>query len=231
MSFLEELKKLPVPEDFGQYEDNGDLTYGTEDYVREIYRIAEKCGIQVSTDYGCTQFVIITSSKDVYKIPFRGMMYRNYKEDENGDTDWDNYEDELETYRVDHTARAEELYQKAEVARVEDIFSEVAFVGFSSNRYPIYQQEWACTYLDSEPEVSEESTTKANKMKEKTYIPFTAEWLAVAIQYFGEEYIEKVIKFIDTENIEDLHRNNYGFDKFGIPTIYDYSSFIESFVW
>lgn len=223
MSFLNELMNLYVPDDFGIDDYDGSLTYSASEYEREVYHIAEKCGITIQTNYGCTQFVIITETRDVYKIPFAGTLYCDYIGDGKS-------EDVFEIFKIDHSKRAVDLYNEAVDAKVEDFFSEIALVGWSKNNYPIYQQAWACTYFDKKAEPSAESTTKAEKMEAKKYIPFDRDWLALAIDFFGEEKVFALLQFIDDNDIDDLHRNNYGFDDAGLPVIFDYSSYIDSYM-
>ena len=228
MNFFDIIKDIRIPDWFGVYEDDTSyLCPDAEWYEREVYTAARKAGISISTAWGCSQFVIITEEKEVFKIPFTGFFYDEY--DDNGE----HYDACFEYFRVNHSAKTVELYESTIIEGVDQFFSGIEFIGYSCNHYPIYKQEWACTWAeDGSSKPSEDSSTKAkNLSKEIRYIPFYTEWLASAIDAYGEEMVKRLLKFVDEYNVDDLHRNNYGYNAAGLPVVYDYSGFDDSIVF
>ena len=225
MDFFEILKNIKVPDWFGVYEnDTTCLSPDAEWYESQIYAEARKIGISISTAWGCSQFVIITEDKQVFKIPFNGFFY---------DDNDEHYDACFEYFKVNHSDKTVEAYENAITEGVEQFFSGIECIGYSCNQYPIYRQEWAQTYAeDDSSKPSEDSTTKAkNLSKEIHYIPFYTDWLASAIDTYGEEFVKKLLWFVDKYDITDLHRNNYGYNQAGRPVVFDYSGFDDSIAW
>lgn len=224
--FNDVLKNIYVPAEFGTYDEGGDLTEAAQDYATEIYVRAERDGYKVRTEYGCSQFVVIVDEKEVYKIPFRGICEGSYEEEDGYEV-----EDQFCEFQLDHTDKTVELYNDAVIEGVDAVFAETRFVGFSCNNYPIYSQTYASTYLnnDKDHKPSEDSTTKAKAIDSKRYVPFETYWTAFVIDFFGEEFLQKLLQFIDNYGIDDLHRNNYGFTAAGAPIIFDYSGYDPTF--
>ena len=61
-------------------------------------------------------------------------------------------------------------------------------------------------------------------MGEIKYIPFEAEWIALAIDLYGERKVKRFLAFLEENNISDFHHGNYGYTKDGCPMLLDYSS-------
>ena len=73
----------------------------------------------------------------------------------------------------------------------------------------------------SEP--SEDSKEKAKKIIKGVYSEVN-EYIPTIIEQHGEEFAEKVFKFIEEFDINDLHDGNVGF-KCGLFKFVDYSSY------
>lgn len=219
--FLNELKKIPVPDWFGLYSSNDDLCPDADTYDSIVYDLAKECGIDINTAWGCSQYVIITENKDVYKIPFNGEYHE-------GDI-YANIDNDFDDFETNYSEKAVEVYNNAVIDGVEKMFSKIEKIGFSCNGHPIYKQDYAREYLNAEKgrtSASKDSSAKAKKMlKEKKYVPFYFDWLSLAIDAYGEEEVENLLNFIKKENVDDLHRGNYGFDANNLPVIFDYSGF------
>jgi hypothetical protein len=217
MSFFDALKDIPVPAQFGIYEEESDLTPSSYEYETEIYIKANELGVNIKTAYGCSQFVIIVNDNEVYKIPFNGVTYANY-------------EDSFELFDRDYADETVALYDAAVEEGVDKVFANTRLAGYSCNGYPIYTQTYAKPYLhycDNPTQPTEDSKRKAKKISREKYIPFTNDWFALAIDQFGLDYMIKVLEFIDDFCISDLHRNNYGYTAEGHVIIFDYAGFDE----
>lgn len=224
--FIAELMKLRVPEEFGVYECDCDiLSPNAQKFQDEVLDLARKMNIRVQIAYGVSQYVIILSDKTVIKTPFQGFYYGDpYAEDETECND-----DYFENFDNNYSEVAVEVYQDALLKGIEEMFSKIEKIGFTSNGHPIYKQEYAEPLCSKEIDVKEDSLTKARELeiKSKRYIPFDTRWSALVIEKYGEEEIKKLMDFIEEEQIGDFHTQNYGFNAAGDPIIFDYSDFNE----
>ena len=212
--FLNELKKIPVPDCFGIYSSCDDLCPDADIYDSMVYDLAKECDIDINTVWGCSQYVIITKDKDVYKIPFNG--------------EYDDHYVEFNEFEANYSEKAVEVYNSAVIDSVEKMFSKIEKIGFSCNGHPIYKQDYAREYLDAEKgrtSASKDSSIKAEKIRKEKYVPFYLDWLSLAIDAYGEEEVKKLLDFIEKEEVSDLHRGNYGFDANNLPVIFDYGGF------
>lgn len=224
--FIAELMKLTVSPEFGVYEDDCNvLSPDAQTFEADVYDLAGKYGIRIQTAYGVSQYVIILPDKTVLKIPFRGFYYGEpYAEDETECND-----DYFESFDNNYSEVAVKVYQDALLKGVEEMFSKIEKIGFFSNGHPIYKQDYAESLCSKEIDVKEDSLTKAREIeiKSKRYFPFDTRWVALVIEKYGEEEIEKLMDFIEEEQIGDFHSGNYGFTAAGAPIVFDYSDFNE----
>lgn len=224
--FIAELMKLTVSPEFGVYESDCEvLSPDAQTFEADVYDLARKYGIRIQTAYGVSQYVIILPDKTVLKIPFRGFYYGDpYAEDETECND-----DYFENFDNNYSEVAVEVYQDALLKGIEEMFSKIEKIGFTSNGHPIYKQEYAEPLCSKEIDVKEDSLTKARELeiKSKRYIPFDTCWSALVIEKYGEEEVKKLMDFIEEEQIGDFHGGNYGFNEEGLPIIFDYSDFNE----
>jgi len=232
MTMLDVLKGINIPDEMGiNDDDSSDLSPNAAWFDGEVYYQARKAELPVHTDWGCSQFVII-SGKDVYKLPFDGLWYPGYDE-----KDWEtdevihHYDDSFENYAVNHCAKAVDVYQCAVVEGVDKIFAKMEIAGYSINKCAIYKQEYATTWLDEDKKASDESTSKAKEIESKQHVPFDSDWFALAIDWYGFSFMQRVLDFIEEYEVDDLHRNNYGFAEDGRPIVYDYCSYDNSVVF
>jgi hypothetical protein len=56
------------------------------------------------------------------------------------------------------------------------------------------------------------------------YIDFNLTWMADAYDYYGEEYFKKLMNFLKSEGIYDLHGGNIGYIN-SRPVIFDFSDY------
>lgn len=222
--FIAELMKLKVFPKFGVYESDCEvLSPDAQTFESDVYDLARKYGIRIQTAYGVSQYVIILPDKTVIKIPFLGFYYGDpYAEDETECNDA-----YFERFDNNYSEIAVEVYQDALLKGIGEMFSKIEKIGFTSNGHPIYKQEYAESLCSKEIDVKEDSLTKAKEMEHNRYLPFSTRWLALVIEKYGEEEIEKLMDFIEEEQIGDFHSGNYGFTATGAPVVFDYSDFNE----
>lgn len=224
---LKDVLNIIVPDEFGcNYEDD-EVNNSMECVLNELHRI-DNHNHTFNYAHGVTQFVILIDElHKVAKIPFCGYW------------DWNYDIDDLDFYPFECCSNYCELsvniYEDAVEAGVEKIFAETKFFGFSKNGYPIYLQE---RIAETEGERRNMDRKKSDsldfvqsKQKESRYNGwnrFKAEWLAEAIDWYGLEYIEKVLDFVKNDTrIDDLHLGNYGIAEDGRPVIFDYAGYME----
>ena len=231
MTLLDILKGISVPDQLGIYEESDAFTVSAENYIDEVLREAKLNNLKVSYYYGASQLVFI-ENKDtanrVYKLPFDGMM-REWSEYNKQIDDYD-WHEEWEDYNTNYTAKTLELYNYAIEEGVNEFFADIKEEAFSFNHCIIYSQAFVVPISEQTKSThsSEDSLNKAKKIKkEKEYIPFTIDWVAVCIEMYGEDRFNQLIDFINKYDIDDLHQNNYGYTRNGKPMILDYAGFNE----
>lgn len=114
-------------------------------------------------------------------------------------------------------------------------FAETKVLCSSKNFYPIYIQERVLPINECYSETSSKRKTPSRKSQEKAkeiknerrcYIN-NIEWIATALEYYGEELTRKLLDYVYEDDIvgQDLHSGNYGYrTSDGSPCILDYSS-------
>lgn len=213
MLSLKEILDIDFPDNFGTYEGDyeGDTPKGL--YDDEVA-------------YGMSKYVIFFDDDSVIKIPFNGEWFYNCDCEEEGGEEY--YFDEF--YCKDYCAVEEEIYNRAYNEGLEMFFAATEFIGTGKCGKPFYKSERVLC-LDSDEgydfakrhNPSQGSKDKANKHACQTPLPFG--WLARAYEYYEEALVDRLIEFIDENNIDDLHDGNLGFRKDGAPVLLDYSGF------
>lgn len=201
--------------------------------------------------YGATKIVFILPDKDfVIKIPFSGQYIHKevIKKTETGKVCRQRVSRYIEFEGAESPICGEgrgwnycqvecDIYALAESETVEEFFAKTECIGFIHD-YPIYIQETAKIYKDMYPfrdneerEYKEKYTKKEIKTIDSLcekyhYYFFNVFWLCDAFNYYGQEKGEKLLSFIKTARIEDLHKSNIGYigEK---PVIIDYAGFNE----
>jgi len=216
---VNDILNLVIPLEFGSDED-GEETSSME-------KVYDQLNESVETAYGASKFVIFLNKDEVIKIPFNGCYWYNY--DEKGDCDicFEHFMNE------DYCATEEEVYEKAVYEGLEKFFASTKFCGRSKNGVPVYISERVYTFYSNEEarektdDFSDNSLEIAKELKSKVPTRLSQEWVARAIEYYGDELVKKLFNFIDKEDISDLHMENVGFRRNGAPVILDYSSYRE----
>lgn len=189
---------------------------------------------------GCTKAVFVPSDthRMVLKVPYNVNFF--YGDDEenpivdpfrnagNEDNGWDYCEREFTLY--------EDMVEKG----FGMFFAETRFYGYTDNGYPLYLQEQATTFRNSDIEVTGDYKVESfnfvtTKRKEgdsrltNEYRIFMTEWIAKAIDFYGKELVDNFLKVILKSSIsEDMHLSNYGYRTTdGSPCLIDWASFYE----
>lgn len=193
-----------------------------------ILKMNEEEGSYVT---GASKVVFIPKNKDyVVKIPFTGYSEDSFFEDENGDW-YDEYKyKEFEGANNgnndwDYCLRELYIYHKAKAAKVERVFLKTIYEG-TINDFPIYSQPKVSNFVEDRYVTcsKEEIESTREKIKKKNFNVFSPTWLFYAFNYYGEDYIFRLLSFIKEEEICDLHCGNLGWVG-NKPVIVDYAGF------
>lgn len=208
---LADIMNIDFPVEFGADEDNME--------TGAIERVYDQLDETTETAYGASKFVIFLNEKEVVKVPFNGAWQFSWNDD------IDDYEDDMvfDYYRcTDYCAVEAAIYKKAVKAGVEMFFASTKSVGTTFTHKAIYVSErvndW---YSDKKISPSNDSIEKAKKIC--CYLPI--DWIALAYEKYDDELVNRLLDFIDDENINDLHTGNLGIRADGSPCILDYSGF------
>ena len=212
-----DLKKLIIPADFGS-----DSMNEEQASFQSIY---EQLDTTVHVNWGATQFVIVFDNADkVAKLPFCGEWV--YDEE-------DEYEAHFESYRNDYCALTEIIYNDAVERGLGNIFADTEYYGETVDGTAIYLQEKVDVYdfADERDTASEDSKRRVRELlfnHECYWRAFERDWLAAAIDYYGEDFLHRLFKFFEEHRLDDWHDGNYGWRKDGSPVLIDWAGFNEN---
>ena len=117
-------------------------------------------------------------------------------------------------------------YERAEEEGLAQCFAKTKKIG-DIDGYPIYMQELADIYksIDYQSSHTEEDSRQVSSIcNSNNFYMFNIEWLSDAFHYYGEKMFHKLLEFIRTVGINDLHDGNIGYIE-NRPVLVDYSSF------
>lgn len=117
-------------------------------------------------------------------------------------------------------------YERAEEEGLAQCFAKTKRIG-DIDGYPIYMQELADIYksIDYQSSHTEEDSRQVSSIcNSNNFYMFNLEWLSDAFHYYGEKVFHKLLEFIRTVGINDLHDGNIGYIG-NRPVLVDYSSF------
>lgn len=228
------LLNIYVPDEFGCDEDS----YPT----KSIDEVFAQLPDNVETHWGVSQFCIIPADSDmVAKIPFSGEFYT--VEEETLDEDGNEKILENTGFNYFHTNYCDlsyDLYLDAEDQGLESILAKMEFLGQTKNGVNVYLQEKVLPldrdttigrYFKSKEE--RESSSKRLKEVRKKYdntsidwYHFPTNWAAAALDFYGEAFMVKFIKFIEENELNDFHDGNIGWrEKDNTPVILDWAGY------
>lgn len=158
----------------------------------------------------------------VVKIPFAGYI--------------DYYEEEFfEFCKAPDRADGND-YCKAEVVRFKDaeeegldfLFAETSIMGFVKG-HPIYKQPKCVSFEDTPyPDLPAAIVSRTAKACSESYVDTRLDlsWLTQIFESYGKQILLKFLRFLDDEDISDLHQGNFGYCN-GDPVLIDYASFYD----
>ena len=215
----EDLDEILEALSYGTFDENDEADF----YPAVVQPFSEKYKKPFDYATGATKGVLIFEQLEfVIKIPFcrNSEDYDDYYECCNyftgADTDngWDYCEAEADKY------------QRAEEEGVSMCFAKTEKIG-EIGGYPIYMQELASIYknVDYQSSHTEEDSRQVNSICDSNnFYIFNIEWLSDAFHFYGEKIFHKLLEFIRTVGINDLHDGNIGYIE-NRPVLVDYSSF------
>lgn len=206
---IDDLTKLYIPENFGTDEDDcGDTL---DDIISQI---------TCEYAYGVSKFVIFMNDKEVAKIPFNGEWYWYHEED-------DLYFEPFEGI-TDYCKLEADIYAEAVDRGLGMFFAGTRFAGYTKDHTPFYVSERMNRSFDEVFDtVSEESIATARKYADTKddlkWRRLSDRWLAIALEKYGQDLVDKFVKFVAEFDINDLHCGNLAVRDNGEPVIIDYS--------
>ena len=215
----EDLDEILEALSYGTFDENDEADF----YPAVVQPFSEKYKKPFDYATGATKGVLIFEQLGfVIKIPFccNSEDYDDYYECCNyftgADTDngWDYCEVEADKY------------QRAEEEGISMCFAKTEKIG-EIDGYPIYMQELASIYknVNYQSLHTEEDSRQVNSICDSNnFYMFNIEWLSDAFHFYGEKIFHKLLEFIRTVGINDLHDGNIGYIE-NRPVLVDYSSF------
>lgn len=219
----EDLDEILEALSYGTFDENDEAEF----YPVVVQPFSEKYKKPFDYATGATKGVLIFKQLGfVIKIPFcrntEECYYNsNYSDYEccyftgaDADNGWDYCEAEANKY------------ERAEEEGVAECFAKTKKIG-DIDGYPIYIQELAEIYksIDYQSSHTEEDSRQVSSIcNSNNFYMFNIEWLSDAFHYYGEKMFHKLLEFIRTVGINDLHDGNIGYIG-NRPVLVDYSSF------
>lgn len=196
----------------------------TESYFYEDIFIYLKDQNNLKYRHGASRAVLVPRETNyVIKIPFVGCFEEDWEEEDYVFSSFEGAEDDENDWN--YCLKEIHIYEKAEAANVEKVFLKTTYEG-DINNFPIYSQPKVSTFVEDEGVTcsNEELDFTRAKVREKNFKVFSPIWLFHAFNYYGDDYIFRLLSFIKEEEISDLHSGNLGWvgDR---PVIVDYAGF------
>lgn len=196
-----------------------------------------------AVDSGASKVVLVFTNSDyVVKIPFKGEFCEcdDYDCENSCDRDGSCSRcsrrsivegcDEFTGARIgeseyswDYCAAEQFFYEKAVVAGVEEFFMKTIFIG-KFDGHPIYLQEKVEVYgYNSQTKSSEQSKEIFMKKFRRSEIQ-NEDFGGLLVDYYGEDRVNQLVKFLSEVGISDLHSSNVGI-RANRPVLFDYSGY------
>ena len=214
-SNLKFLKNLYIPAQFGGSRYDEDST-AVDDLAKQL-----PADIKIKT--GATKVVLMLNDAFVAKISFNGTFDEYYKGN-------DEYEYHFTPFiHSDYCKIEKEIYENACEKGLAIFFTQVDLLCETKEGYPIYIAERVNSLHDGDyyDSSSRDSREKANSIMEEAHTYINDNWAGVALEKYGEALFKKFLRFLDEEDINDLHDGNIGFRNDGTPCLLDFSGFWE----
>ena len=194
----------------GMYDESFDY-----DFSEAMHKLHKE--YYVGVHYGVSKGVLVPEQEDfVFKMPF--------DEDDCGEMLTYNYCDvEVKNYKA------------AVHEGIEMYFATIKyFDDFKTDdgvRLPVYIQERVKPFSDIIDVCSMRASNKQYSHYESKAKSYTGterlplKWINDFIEYYGEDKFDKLGRFLDAHDINDLHSGNVGYDENDNPVIFDFSGY------
>ena len=149
--------------------------------------------------------------------------------------EWENFTMAPTENGWDYCEAELDRYNQAKEDGFEQFLAKTEYFGETQYGYPLYLQEKIPNIGDSAPQnISKKSKDRAeelNKPEDAKYVwerktHFSTDWIAAAIEFYGEEITEKFLNYAHEVGLDcDMHSNNYGYRADGSPVIIDFSGY------
>ncbi len=210
------------------------LSYGTFDEIDEaefypvvVQPFSEKYKKPFDYATGATKGVLIFEQLGfVIKIPFCRNTENCYYNSAYGEYECCYFTGADTDNGWDYCEAEADKYERAETEGLAQCFAKTEKIG-DIDGYPIYMQELADIYksIDYQSSHTEEDSRQVSSIcNSNNFYMFNIEWLSDAFHYYGEKMFHKLLEFIRTVGINDLHDGNIGYIG-NRPVLVDYSSF------
>lgn len=171
--------------------------------------------IELEIESGCSKAVALNVEKDyVLKFPFNGYYglhnkWRDFKRADSYDEKWNYCKAEIEIYcSIPYEYRC--------------FFAETKEIEFDDIRY--YKQEKGIPFANDDE--CRTSQSPSDSIMSNDYAGFNEEWLAVAEQLYGTEFVVEFLNWLHSSEITDSHDENYGYaESDGRPLILDWAGY------
>ena len=214
---VEDFQSIIVPENFGGFY-GGDVSDEMTNVIDQLFCGEDEEGKDWS--FGASKLVFFIDAETVVKLPFQGLI----------DDDYDQEEGEFlfHEFAMGNYCQIEaEIYDSAIEEGLDMFFAGTRLAGYTANGYPFYISERVQQCGGKTP--PQNSLERADQMRMYSMGEFSRLWLAEAIEWYGEELVERLIDFVNDQHINDLTCGNAGYRADGAPVLLDYSGFSEDF--
>lgn len=226
---IEEIEKmfynLDIPQEFGGNIDTEDYDW-LYDWCDST--VKKHLAIPHSYEHGISKLVFIFPNCDwVVKIPFNGYYTAiwNDEEEKYDNETWNYFKNAMDSW--DYCNVELEKYEQLQSLGLECFLAETRYLCSDRDNYPIYIQEKVIPHVNDK---KKRTPTKKSLELIKGKYYFNATWVALAIDFYGEEKTFQFLNYIDeidTDMGEDLHSGNYGYRADGSPCLIDFSGWCE----
>lgn len=212
---IDYMTKVSIGAEFGIDECYCDEDYDMICWARKTF---DELG-SMSIFHGVSKLVLVLDNYDkVIKLPFSGWWVNEVFED----------------FYYNYCNLEVRNYGMLCDEGLEMFAAEVHLLCHTKDGTPVYTQEKVTPYEmchnNDNCKPSEESYTKARSNSEYCS-RLCSDWVAKAIDCYGEELTKKFIHYITEENRSigaDLHTGNYGYRADGSPCLLDFSDFCDN---
>ena len=209
-----------------------------EDFIENKTHFPET--FKFTWNMGASKLVILPCGEDfVIKIPFNGTYCDDEIDYETGEVlsegGWEcftsyEYDSDMD-FDGNYCGREADISDIAAAEDLEECFAITECVGRCGD-YLIYKQARATTILadvldeKSDSLSIEERKSIRDKCDNMGVYGFNIYWLKDFLEFFGEEILKQLDRFINTYGINDLHTSNVGYIG-NRPVLIDYSGYFE----